>query len=153
MCLPRLRAVNDELQDIQPMNLFNMKRAAAAALIGLACIGVASRASAAIADYEFQLVGNEIKKGDTAIVAVRLIDKRSGKTVPDAVIFAQRIDMAPDRMETMTAPIERLPSTEPGIYRFKANPAMSGNWRLSIGAKIQGETGTLENKLEFRVAP
>jgi hypothetical protein len=56
-------------------------------------------------------------------------------------------------METMTAPIEQLPSTETGIYRFKANLMMAGGWRLSLGAKVQGETGTVENKLPFKAVP
>ena len=135
------------------MSFLNVKYAAAAALIGLAWTGVASPALAEIGDYEFQLVQTEIKKGDSAIVAVRLVDKRSGKAVPNAVIFAQRVDMAPDGMETMTAPIEQLPSTETGIYRFKANLMMAGGWRLSLGAKVQGETGTVENKLSFKAVP
>jgi hypothetical protein len=135
------------------MTPFNMKRAAAAALIALACAGAASRTLAGVADYEFQLAQSEIKKGDATIIAVRLVDKRSGTPVPDAVIFTQRIDMAPDGMETMTAPIEQLPSTEPGIYRFRASLTMAGGWRLSLGAKVQGETGTLETKLVFKAVP
>lgn len=135
------------------MNFLNVKHAAAAALIGLGLSGVVSPALAEIGDYEFQLVQTEIKKGDSAIVAVRLVDKRSGKAVPNALIFAQRVDMAPDGMETMTAPIEQLPSTETGIYRFKANLMMAGGWRLSLGAKVQGETGTVENKLPFKAVP
>jgi len=84
---------------------------------------------------------------------VRLVDRRTGKPVPDAVIFAKRIDMAPDGMPTMTAPLEPLPSTEPGVYRFKINLAMEGGWRLSLGAKVQGETGTVENKLVLKATP
>lgn len=53
----------------------------------------------------------------------------------------------------MTAPIEALPSTEPGIYGFKTNLTMEGGWQLSLGAKIQGETGTLQNKLILRAVP
>jgi YtkA-like len=106
-------------------------------------------AYAAPSDYEFQLVKPETKSGE-AILDVRLVDKRSGKAVPDAVIFAKRIDMAPDGMEMMSAPIEELPSTEPGIYRFKAQISMAGGWRLSLGAKVQGETETVENKLVLK---
>jgi hypothetical protein len=135
------------------MNLLNMKRAAAAALISLACTGITSQAWAEIGDYEFQLVQTEIKKGDGAIVAVRLVDKRSGKVVPGAVIFAKRVDMAPDGMAEMAEPIEQLPSTEPGVYRFKTALVMAGGWRLSLGAKVQGERVTLENKLEFKAVP
>ena len=135
------------------MNFCNAKHAAAAALIGLSLAGGIPKAWAGIDDYEFQLVENAIQKSDAAIVAVRLVDKRSGKVVPDAVIFAKRVDMAPDGMEMMTSPIESLPSTEPGIYRFKANLMMPGGYRLSLGAKVQGETGSLENKLEFKATP
>ncbi|ABS69198.1 MULTISPECIES: FixH family protein [Xanthobacter] len=131
----------------------SMKRAAAATLAAALSVATLSTAYADITDYEFRLVQTDIKQGNGAIVAVRLVDKRSGKAVPDAVIFATRIDMAPDGMETMAAPIEALPSTEPGVYRFKTNLMMAGGWRLSLGAKIQGETGTLENKLVLKAVP
>jgi hypothetical protein len=129
------------------MRLFTKKGAAAAALVGLVWAGAAM---ADIKDYEFQLAQSEMKKGDGAVVEVRLVDKRTAKPVPDAVIFARRIDMAPDGMPTMTAPLEQLPSTEPGVYRFRTNLMMEGGWRLSLGAKVQGETGTVEDKLVLK---
>jgi hypothetical protein len=119
----------------------------AAMLIGLVPTGFSPNAWAGIHDYELQLVQSEIKQAGEAVIAVRLVDKRSGASVPDAVIFTQRMDMAPDGMETMVAPIDALPSTEPGVYRFK------GGWRLSLGAKVQGEIGTLKGELVFRVVP
>ncbi|MHB8887020.1 MAG: FixH family protein [Methylovirgula sp.] len=130
-----------------------MKRAAAAVLAAALSIAALSPALADIKDFEFQLVQSQVKKGDGTILSARLIDKRSGKAVPDAVIFATRIDMAPDEMPTMTAPIETLPSTEPGIYRFKTDLTAPGGWQLSLAAKIQGETGTLKNKLVLKVVP
>jgi hypothetical protein len=30
---------------------------------------------------------------------------------------------------------------------------MEGGWRLSVGAKVQGETGTVEGKLPFKAVP
>lgn len=120
------------------------KRAALAALVSFA---VAGTATAEIHDYEFRPVDGQVKMGDGVIVAVRLIDKRTGKPVPDAVIFAKRIDMAPDGMPTMTAPLEQLPTTEPGVYRFRTDLVMEGGWQLSLGAKLQGEVGTLQGRL------
>jgi hypothetical protein len=122
------------------------------ALVALAALGVAPFARANINDYEFTLIEQEIKKGD-AIVSVRLAHKPDGKLVPDAGIFATRLDMAPDGMEMMTTDIERLPSGELGVYRFKAALTMPGRWRLSIAAKLQGEADTLENKLMLRALP
>ena len=135
------------------MTIISIRRFGARALIGLACFGIGLPAWAGIKDYEFQLAQKEFKKGDSAVVAVRLIDKRSGKAVPDAVIIAKRVDMAPDGMPDMAEPIEQLPSTEPGVYRFKVALVMAGGWWLSLGAKVQGETGTVENKLEFKAVP
>ena len=135
------------------MKTFNLTRALGATLIGLSLAGSATVARADVKDYEFQLVQKEMKKGDGAIVAVRLVDQADRQARPDAVIFAKRIDMAPDGMPTMTAPLEQLPSTEPGVYRFKTNLAMEGGWQLSLGAKVQGETGTVENKLVLKATP
>ena len=135
------------------MTTFHIKRTAMAALAAALSVLGLSTARADIADYEFRLVQANLKQGDGAMISVRLVDKRTGKAVPDAVIFAMRIDMAPDGMPTMTAPVEALPSTEPGIYRFKTNLMMEGGWQLSLGAKIQGETGTLQNKLVLRAVP
>lgn len=135
------------------MTTSSMKRAAAVAFAAVLSVATLSTARADIADYEFRLVQTDVKQGNGAIVTVRLVDKRSGKAVPDAVIFASRIDMAPDGMPTMAAPIEALPSTEPGVYRFKANLMMAGGWQLSLGAKVQGETGTIENKLVLKAVP
>ena len=120
---------------------------------GIMWLAFASSASADVRDYEFQLIQSEAKKGDGAIVAVRLVNKKTGKRVSDAVISAKRIDMAPDGMATMTAPIEQMPTTEPSVYRFKTNLSMEGRWQLSLAAKVQGEVGTVESKLVLKVVP
>jgi len=123
------------------MHHCSMRAALTAALLVFA-----GSALADINDYEFELVDKEVKQGAT-VIAVKLVYKPSGKPVPDAVIFAKRIDMAPDGMPTMDAPLEPEPASEPGVYRFKTDLTMAGNWQLSLGAKVQGETGTVENKL------
>jgi hypothetical protein len=133
------------------MNLSNKKSPFGAALVALLWLATVSCVAAGAKDYEFQLVQTEVKAGD-AVIAVRLVDKRSGQGVPDAVIFARRIDMAPEGMPTMAAPLEPLPSTEPGLYRFKTNLSMAGGWELSLGAKVQGETETVESKLVLKAA-
>ena len=125
-----------------------LARPLTAALLGavLSVPALTASAFAGTKDYQFQLVQQEAKVGE-AVLAVRLVDKRSGKSVTDAVVFAKRLDMAPDAMEEMATKVEQVPSTEPGIYRFKAHLGMQGRWRLSLAAKVQGETGTVEDKL------
>jgi YtkA-like len=129
------------------MTPFLSSRAVKAALIGVAVIGFSTLARADIRDYEFQLVDPTIKAGPDKTIAVRLVNKATGKPVPDAVIFASRLDMTPDGMQEMATPLTPMSGAEPGTYRFKANVSMAGHWQLSLGAKVQGETGTVENKL------
>ena len=126
---------------------------AALAVLGLLWIAAAMPAMADVKDYAFELVSSEASKGDGAEIAVCLLDRATRKPVPDAVIFAKRIDMAPDGMATMDAPIEALPSTEPGVYRFRTKLGMAGRWQLSLAAKVQGETGTVESRLVLKVLP
>jgi hypothetical protein len=133
------------------MTLMN-KACAALMLAGLSA-SAAVPAWADAKDFEFQLVKAEVKKGNGAVVAVRLIDKRTGKEVPNAVIIAKRIDMSPDAMGEMQAPLELLPATTPGTYSFKTNLSMQGRWLLSLGAKVQGEAATIQGKLVVKALP
>ena len=122
-------------------------RAMRAALAGIAMAGSITIARADIKDYEFQLVEPTVKAGPDKIISVRLVNKSTGKAVPDAVIFATRLDMAPDGMQEMVTKIALVPGADPGTYKFKATFSMAGRWQLSLGAKVQGETGTVEGKL------
>jgi hypothetical protein len=132
------------------MNKLHIARALRAALIGIAVAGAAGIARADIKNYEFKLVEPTITAGKDRIITVRLVDTTTGKSVPDAVIFASRLDMAPEGMPEMATKIVREPGGEPGSYRFKATFGMEGQWLLSLGAKVQGETGSVESKLVIK---
>ncbi len=121
-------------------------------LAGVLIVGSATVTLAASQDYEFQPVSTDVKQGQGSLVSVRLIDKRTGKPVPDAVIFTTRMDMAPEGMEMMTTPVEVATSTEPGVYAFKTNFAMAGGWRFKLAAKVQGEPGTVQGELVLKAA-
>jgi hypothetical protein len=129
------------------MKSFDVSRAIGAALMAVAILGTANMALADIKDYEFQLVDQTVQTGPDKVITVRLMNKKTGKPVPDAVIFATRLDMAPDAMQEMATKVTPMPGTEPGTYLFKASFSMAGRWQLWLGAKVQGETGTVENKL------
>ena len=129
------------------MKTIQFSRCLWVALIGAVLTCAATVAIADIKNYEFKLVEPTVKTGPDKTVAVRLIDKTTGKSVPEAVIFATRLDMAPDGMQEMATKVTAMPGTERGTYRFKATFGMAGRWQLSLGAKVQGETGTVESKL------
>ena len=128
-------------------------RTSRALIAALPLMTVALPALAEIKDYEFRLTQSEFKQGNGVVITVRLIDKRSGKPVPDAVIFSKRLDMAPENMATMTTPLEPVENNEPGVYRFKTKLTMDGRWQLSVAAKLQGESGTLQGRLIIKAVP
>jgi YtkA-like protein len=129
------------------MKALHYSRSLWLALTGAAMTCAASAAFADVKNYEFKLVEPTVKTGPDKTITVKLVDKTTGKAVPNAVIFATRLDMAPDAMQEMVTRLTPLPASEPGTYRFKADFGMAGRWQLSLGAKVQGETGTVENKL------
>jgi hypothetical protein len=128
----------------------NWKLFATAAASGLAVIAIIGTALAGAADYVFEPVGVEVKSGKASELAVRLVHKPSGKPIENAVIFRTRLDMAPDDMADMTAAPEPVPSSEPGVYRFKADLTMAGQWALKLMAKVPGETETVEGTVVFK---
>jgi hypothetical protein len=132
---------------IKSSNLSNriVCTALALAVIAFGCGEMAAQTG--VKEFDFQLVRETVRQGDDVVIEVRLIHTQTGKLVPDAVIFARRMDMEPDRMPTMTADLTPEPSEETGIYRFRTSVSMEGQWRLSLAAKVQGATGTLQKRL------
>ena len=118
-----------------------------------AALGLPGLGHAGADDYAFEPVQAEVSKGDGVTVAVRLMEKATKKPVPDAVIIATRIDMAPEDMATMDAPLSPMPSDEPGVYSFKTDLGMAGRWRLSIAAKVQGEPETVKGEVIYTAKP
>jgi hypothetical protein len=124
-----------------------------ALLAGAMLFSTATASFAGAQDYEFQAVQTDIKQGPGSTVSVRLIDRRTGNTVPDAVIFTTRMDMAPDGMETMTTTVAPSTSTEPGVYAFTTNLSMEGGWRFQLAAKVQGEPETVKGEIVLKAVP
>ncbi len=133
------------------MTRFNLLNATGMLLCSTAFLAPCAFAGAN--DYEFQAVSAAVKQSPDAIVSVRLVDKRTGAVVPDAVIFTTRMDMAPEDMETMTTSVEATPSGTPGVYSFKTNLVMQGGWRFKLAAKVQGEPETVQGELVFKATP
>jgi hypothetical protein len=122
---------------------FKFGTAALAATISL----VTSAAMAGAGDYNFEPVNPQIKKGEDVMLAIRLTNRQTGKSVPDAVIFKTRVDMAPDGMAEMESAVAPQPSKEPGVYVFKTDLPMAGRYQMTLSAKVQGEPETITGKV------
>ena len=118
-----------------------------------AALGLPGLGHAGEDDCAFEPVQTEIRKGEGITIAVRLVNKAGNNPVTDAVIIATRIDMAPDGMAAMDAPLTPIPSDEPGVYAFKTDFVMAGRWRLSIAAKVQGEPETVKGEVIYTASP
>jgi hypothetical protein len=125
-------------------------RSMTVAAVLAASLGLSSGAFAGAGDFAFEPVTAEMRKGDDVTIAVRLLNKTTGKPVPDAVIIRTRIDMGPDGMGEMTSPVKPLPSPQPGVYAFKTDLTMAGRWQLTVAAKVQGEPDTVTGTVVFQ---
>ena len=119
-------------------------------LVGLAVVWSMPIAHAAPADYVFEPVSVEVRNGKDSEFAVRLKNKATGKPVEGAVLFRTRLDMSPDSMGEMTAKHAAMPSTEPGVYKFKADFTMAGGWAFKLMAKVPGENETVQGTVVFK---
>src|SRR5882757_1946687 len=126
------------------------RKAILASIAFTTAVSLSGTAFAGANDYVFEPVKAEVKKGDDAVVSVRLKYKATDKPVSDAVIIQTRIDMGPDGMGEMASPLTVVPSSEPGVYSFKTELSMEGRWLLSIAAKVQGEPETVVGKITFK---
>ncbi len=120
------------------------------AVLGLALAGASFAAFAAPADYQFEPVAAEVKNAPGAEIKVRLTHKPTGKPVGGAIVFRSRLDMSPENMAEHTAPVEPLPPTETGEFRFKADFGMAGKWALKLMVKVPGENETIQGTVIFR---
>ena len=126
------------------LSIQKVARSAAITLIALLTISAFAGCSPSTSTrYAFSTTTPEVSGNATALVDVRIVHQPSGKVVENAVIFETRLDMSPDSMEGMTAPVTPEGSPEPGVYRFAIAPTMAGRWQLKLSAKIQGEPDTV----------
>lgn len=101
-------------------------------------------------DYAFEAVKVDVKNGPGSELAVRIVHKPTGKPVEGVVLFRTRLDMSPDSMGEMTAKHVAQSSTEPGVYKFRADLTMAGGWALKLMAKVPGESETVQGTVVFK---
>jgi hypothetical protein len=110
---------------------------------------VAAYGIAAPNDYRFELVQAQPTEPGKTAVAVRLVHVPDNKPVAGAVLFESKTDMGPAGMTEMTGKVSPLPADQPGIYRFQVETGMAGKWALNLGAKVQGEAGTVRGAVVY----
>ena len=130
------------------MRIHPHARALIGAVLFMASAFAAARSLAAPNDYRFELVQAQ-PAGPETNVTVRLVHVPDNKPVAGAVLFESKTDMGPGGMAEMTGKVSPLPTDQPGIYRFQIETGMAGKWALNLGAKVQGEAGTVRGNLVY----
>ena len=105
------------------------------AAAGLILAALPAQSFAAADNYEFQAVSGDLKAGKGRLITIKLIDKRTKKTVPGAVFVSTALDMSPENMADVKGKIAPEKSADPAVYRFRADVSMSGVWALKLHAK------------------
>jgi hypothetical protein len=131
------------------MRLHLHARALIGAALFMASALAAAHSLAAPNDYRFELVQAQPAGAGKTAVTVRLVHAPDNKPVAGAVLFESKTDMGPGGMAEMTGKVTPLPSDQPGIYRFQIETGMAGKWALNLGAKVQGEAGTVRGNLVY----
>ncbi len=109
--------------------------AAGAVVLAVAFIVIAAFSPAGMT---WHLLTANVAANTSSQIRVQLVDG-TGKTVTRKItVLSSRIDMGPDNMPTMTAPLRLLPSKEPGVVSFETNLYAPGRWALSLSAKVNG---------------
>jgi hypothetical protein len=134
------------------MRFHYSSRAFIGAAFLMASILTAGYALAAPADYRFELVQAQAAGPGKTTVTVRLVHVPDNKPVAGAVLFESKSDMGPAGMADMPGKVNALPPDKPGLYRFQIETGMAGKWALNLGAKVQGETGTVRGTVIFDAA-
>lgn len=129
------------------------KAAAVSAL--LAGVSPAVAGSATADGYRFELTGPAVPAGaGQHSVSVRLLRASDSKPVSGAAITNIRLNMGPENMASMTAPVQETPNTQPGVYTFSFDDSMvwaeRAKWALTITAKARGESKPVTGSVIFQ---
>jgi Cu(I)/Ag(I) efflux system membrane fusion protein len=114
---------------------------AAVALINLPLVASAADAPS------WQAVIAQVPVGKNVRIEVKLVGIDPPPATADIKVTATRIDMGPDGMAAMAAPLKALPSPAPGVLAFQTELVMAGRWAFAITADVKGQakpvTGTV----------
>lgn len=121
------------------------------AAFGLAAAMVQSQAFAGADDYDFKAVSGELRAGAGKTIAIKIVNKKTGKPVEGVVFVRTQLDMSPENMADVKGKVSPDKSADPTVYKFNADLKMSGVWALKLTAKALGESQNLQGAIIFRV--
>jgi membrane fusion protein, copper/silver efflux system len=97
----------------------------------------------------FEAVKPEVLVGRNIRIELKLAGIEPAPASRDVTVEKARLDMGPDGMEAMAAPLKPVPGASPGVLAYQADLAMAGRWAFSITARIQGRKEPVTSTVIF----
>jgi Cu(I)/Ag(I) efflux system membrane fusion protein len=129
---------------------FCVRHIVAAASLACALLTMAPDAQAQTA-LRWEAVTPEVAMGEGVRIEVRLAGTEQPIPADQIKITAQRIDMGPDDMAAMDAPLKPLPSPGPGVLAFETDFVMAGRWALTLSATVPGQAAPVTGSVLYTV--
>jgi Cu(I)/Ag(I) efflux system membrane fusion protein len=97
----------------------------------------------------FEAVSAQVPVGKNVRIELRLIGVSPPPAATDITVEATRIDMGPDGMGSMAAPLKAVPSNTPGVLAYQTDLVMAGRWAFSITARVKGQAAPIKSNVVF----
>lgn len=128
-----------------------------AALAVLTVAGCTGASQAPPERYAFEAMDRQVRPDRDAEIRVRLINRSDGRPVAGAVIQEPRLGMWPATLHKTIRPwmshtVSPAVAEGDGVYRFRADLAMAGNYWLTLAARVPGEAEPLRGTVRIRAA-
>jgi len=119
-------------------------------LIGMTALSPVPLNPAAAQDAPaFAAVSPDVPVGRNIRLELRLGGIDPAPAASEVTIEKVRLDMGPDGMEAMAAPLKPLPSDAPGVLAYEADLSMAGRWAFTITARIAGRKDPVTSTVIF----
>jgi Cu(I)/Ag(I) efflux system membrane fusion protein len=97
----------------------------------------------------WEAVSAQVLAGQNVRLTLRLVDANSNVIAAPITVTSTRLDMGPDNMAAMMAPLRPVPNTEPGTLAFDTDLTMAGRWALTISARVEGYAEPITGMVVF----
>jgi hypothetical protein len=114
--------------------------------IGTTAVAVTGANAGSRPEYAFSVKPAQVKAGTLSTFTVQLSSPNKSP-VSGAQITATRLDMGPDGMAEMTAPIKPVNSGSAVGQAFSATLPAAGRWAVSLEATVPGDTGPVRGQV------
>jgi Cu(I)/Ag(I) efflux system membrane fusion protein len=118
-------------------------------LLGMCAIITLATPLAAQTAPAFEAVNAQVPVGKNVRVELKLTGINKLPAAADIAIEKQRLDMGPDGMAAMAAPLKPVPDARAGVLAFETDLVMAGRWAFTITARVKGLSAPVTSTVIF----